>query len=91
MKRNRRFNLTPKDFEIIRQTASMKDYIRKYEIDKIMENVRDNNFENVLELGCGNGKYSKYLASYCKKLTAIEYNERRLTAISNEKMICNVQ
>lgn len=86
MKSNRRFNLTKKDFETIHHEVSMKDYIRKYEIDKTLEGFCENHFDNALELGCGNGMYSKYLAFYCKKLTAMEYNERRLSAKSDEKI-----
>ena len=37
-------------------------------------------------MGCGSGKTSKHLASYCKKLIALEYNENLLTEQSDDKI-----
>ncbi|MBA7562401.1 Ubiquinone biosynthesis O-methyltransferase, mitochondrial [subsurface metagenome] len=86
MKNDKCFNFTKEDFRNIRSVISIQAFIRKYEIDKIMEDICENHFDNALELGCGSGRYSKHLAFYCKKLTAIEYNERRLSAKNNEKI-----
>lgn len=85
MKNIRRYSLTQDDFAVIRGEIPMKAFIRKYEMEKIMEGFCEGHFDQALELGCGDGRYSKYLAFYCKKLTAMEYNERRLTAKSDEK------
>lgn len=85
MRSGRRFSLTKEDFEIIRGQASMQAFVRKYEVDKIMDGICENHFDRALELGCGSGAYSKYLAYYCKQLIAMEYNERRLTAKSDKK------
>jgi ubiquinone/menaquinone biosynthesis C-methylase UbiE len=85
VKSDKRFNFEKEDFRSIHSETSMQAFLRKYEIDKIMEDVRENYFDKALELGCGSGIYSKHLARYCKKLVAIEYNERRLSAKSDEK------
>ena len=85
MRMDKRFSFAKEEFEIIRKETSMQAFVRKFEVDNIMEGICEKHFDKALELGCGDGRYSKYLASYCNKLIALEYNERRLVAKSNEK------
>lgn len=79
------FILTRKVFYAIRDDAQWLKFIRKYELEKIFDETPNNYFDKGLELGCGSGENSKYLASYCNNLFALEYNKDRLTARSNEK------
>ena len=81
----KRFNITKKDFEAIQDGTWWKPFIRQFEVDKIMEGFGKDHFDKALELGCGSGRHSKYLATYCRRLVALEYNESRLTEHSDEK------
>lgn len=85
MKLVKRFNLTKEDFKNIPGAAQWNQFLREYEIDKIFGGFPKEHFGKALELGCGSGKDSKHLARYCKKLTALEYNESRLTECNDEK------
>lgn len=81
----RRFNLTREDFKAVQDWSRWNLFLRKFEIDKMLDGFPKEHFDKALELGCGSGKHSKHLAYYCKKLIAIEYNENRLTEHSDEK------
>jgi len=79
------FNITKEGFENIRQATRWNLFLREYEIGKILGEFPKEYFDKALELGCGSGKDSKYIARYCKKLIALEYNESRLTECNDEK------
>lgn len=81
----KRFNITKEAFKAIRDETQWEAFLRKFEIDKILEGFPKDHFDKALELGCGSGRYSKHLASYCKKLIALEYNESRLAVHDDEK------
>jgi ubiquinone/menaquinone biosynthesis C-methylase UbiE len=81
----KRYNLTRQDFKNVGNADQWKPFLRKFEIDKIFDGLHKDYFDKALELGCGSGKYSKYLAFYCKKLIAIEYNKDRLTSSNDDK------
>ena len=81
----KRYNLTRQDLKTVGDAARWKPFLRKFEIDKTFDGLHKDYFERALELGCGSGEHSKYLAFYCKKLIAIEYNKDRLTSCSNDK------
>jgi len=85
MKRDNCYNITKEGFKTIRQGTPWKAFLRKFEIDKILDGFAKEHFDRALELGCGDGRHSKYLASYCKKLFALEYNESRLAVNSDGK------
>lgn len=78
-------NLAKADFQAIRDETQWEPFIRKIEIGKIYDQFGEDHFDTALELGCGSGKYSKYLSFYCKKLIAIEYCESRLTEHGDDK------
>lgn len=73
-------------FETLRDKRQRKRFLRKLEIDTILEGFGKNHFDNALELGCGSGEHSQHLAAYCKSLVALEYNQDRLNATSDEKI-----
>lgn len=81
----KRYNLTRQDLKTVKDPAQWKPFIRKFEIDKIFDGLHKDYFDRALELGCGSGEHSEYLAFYCKKLIAIEYNKDRLTSAGNDK------
>ena len=81
----RRFNIAQKEFKTIGDTAQWMRFLRKFELDSILENFTREHFGKALELGCGSGEHSQHLAVYCQKLIALEYNQDRLTAQSNNK------
>jgi ubiquinone/menaquinone biosynthesis C-methylase UbiE len=80
------FNITKEQLKSIRDDAHWEQFIRKFEIDKIMGGFGKKYFDKGLELGCGSGKASKHLAYYCKKLFALEYNENLLIEQSGYKV-----
>lgn len=82
----KRFNITKEQFVSIRDTAHWERFIREFEIDLILGDFREGHFNKALELGCGSGGTSKHLAYYCKKLTAMEYNENLLTEQNDDKV-----
>lgn len=82
----RRFNITKEQFRSIREDAHWEPFLRKYEIEKILEGFGKDHFDRALELGCGSGETSKHLAYYCKKLLALEYNESLLIEQSDDKV-----
>lgn len=81
----KRFNITKEEFKTIRHETQWMPFLRKFELDKIFDGFPEGHFDKALELGCGSGEHSKHLESYCRKLTALEYNENRLVARSGEK------
>ena len=85
MKTIRHFNITRKDFKTVGNEVQWKRFLRKFELDRILENFPQNYFGKALELGCGSGEHSKHLAFYCKTLIALEYNQGRLTTRSDDK------
>jgi SAM-dependent methyltransferase len=82
----KRFNITKEQFRSVRDDAHWEQFIRKFEIDIILGGYGREYFDKGLELGCGSGKTSKYLAYYCKKLFALEYNENLLIEQSDDKV-----
>jgi len=79
-------NITKEQFKTIQDNTRWEQFLRKFEIDKVLDGFEKDHFDKALELGCGSGKYSKHLAHYCKKLIALEYNKDRLTEQSNDKI-----
>ncbi|MFA5240013.1 MAG: class I SAM-dependent methyltransferase [Phycisphaerae bacterium] len=61
-------------------------FLRDFEVRNALNGFEKEHFSNGLELGCGSGKHSKYLAHFCKKLIALEFNEDRLIEQSNDKV-----
>jgi ubiquinone/menaquinone biosynthesis C-methylase UbiE len=82
----KRFKITKEQFKSVRDTARWERFIREFEIDRILGDFREGHFDKALELGCGSGQASKHLAFYCKKLTAMEYNENLLTEQNDDKV-----
>jgi ubiquinone/menaquinone biosynthesis C-methylase UbiE len=82
----KRFNITKEGFKNIRGAVRWNLFLREFEIDKILGGFPKEFFDEALELGCGSGSGSKYLAFYCKKLIAMEYNADRLTECNDEKI-----
>ena len=82
---SKRFNITTEQFKAIRDNTRWLPFLRKFEIDKVLDGFEKDHFDKALELGCGSGKYSKHLAYYCKKLIAMEFNKDRLTEQSDDK------
>jgi ubiquinone/menaquinone biosynthesis C-methylase UbiE len=82
----KRFNITKEQFKSVQDDAHWEPFIRKFEIDKILEGFGKDHFDKALELGCGSGETSKHLAYYCRKLFALEYNENLLTEQSDDKV-----
>lgn len=82
----KRFKITKEQFESVRDTTHWERFIREFEIDLILGDFQEEHFESALELGCGSGRTSKHLARYCKKLTAMEYNENLITKKSDDKV-----
>jgi ubiquinone/menaquinone biosynthesis C-methylase UbiE len=82
----KRFKITKEQFKSVRDTAHWERFIREFEIDLILGDFREGHFDNALELGCGSGRTSKHLALYCKKLTAMEYNENLPAEQSDDKV-----
>jgi len=75
----KRFSIRRKDFYEIRDESDWGNFLRKFEVDKALDGFTEKYFDRALELGCGSGKHSKYLTSYCKKLFATEYDNAKLT------------
>ncbi len=82
----KRFNITREQFRSIRDDIHWEQFLRKFEIDKVLEGFGKEHFDKALELGCGAGRASKHIAYYCKKLFALEYNENLLTERSGDKV-----
>jgi len=82
--------LKKKDFLSIRDVNEWGRMLRMFEIKCTFSEFSKNTFDSALELGCGSGQNSKYLAYYCKHLFATEYDKDKLTASSNEKVIFSV-
>lgn len=51
---------------------------RDLEARSLREILADRTFQNVLEMGCGTGKNSPYLAGISKQLTAVDFSEKML-------------
>jgi len=63
----KRLNITKEQFSSIRDDIQWEQFLRRLEIDTILGDFGRDHFDRALELGCGSGRASKYLASYCKK------------------------
>jgi ubiquinone/menaquinone biosynthesis C-methylase UbiE len=83
---SKHFNITKEQFKTIKSSKQWEHFLRQFEIEKILDNFPENLFDRALELGCGSGRYSKYLAGYCKKLTALEYNKELLIEKNSDKI-----
>ncbi len=65
----------------------------KYVQDNFLEGYFKDNIKNcnVLEIGCGNGYYSKKMAKYAEKVLGIDYNEKYIkSAIEITKKVKNI-
>jgi trans-aconitate methyltransferase len=58
------FKITKEQFSSIRDDAPWEQFIREFEIDKILGQFGKDHFDRVLELGCGSGRASQHLAYY---------------------------
>jgi SAM-dependent methyltransferase len=66
------------DLSSITSRSEWRAFIRKLEIELIFVGFSEGHFDRGLELGCGSGANSRYLARYCKSLVALEYDESKL-------------
>lgn len=82
----RRCPLAKADFAAIGNGEGWFRWIREFEVRKVFEGCPTDSFPVGLELGCGTGEYSKYLADYCVELTATEYDRAKLTPRSEGKI-----
>jgi ubiquinone/menaquinone biosynthesis C-methylase UbiE len=82
----KRFKITKEQFKSVRDTVQWERFIREFEIDRVLGDFNEGHFDRALELGCGSGRTSKHLAFYCKKLTAMEYNENLLVEQSDDRV-----
>jgi len=68
---------------------------RKIEEEKIFKSIVDiKKSDVVLELGCGSGRWSFFLADKCKFVTAVDFSRNMIklaTSIQNEKGIKNIK
>lgn len=61
-------------------------YLRKFELDALMSTFGEDEFEAILELGCGNGQQTFNLSSYGKSIIAIDLNEKLLPSTTNKNI-----
>lgn len=85
MIRTKYHSFTDGDLNTVKDT-DWHEFVRKSEIEYIFHGIKENHFKIGLELGCGSGAQSKYLAYYCKKLVATEVNIDRLEKCDNDKI-----
>lgn len=85
-----RFPLGRTHFRAIRNGNDWGRFLRRFEIDSIFEKCVKREFSEALELGCGSGLHSRHVASYCKHLTATEYDEGKLCAEGSENLTFSV-
>lgn len=62
------------------------------DLDEIVtrESLKDRNFETGLELGCGTGKNTSFLAQICEKMWAVDFSEGMLEKAKNKLKLSNV-
>ena len=73
------FPLGTQQFRDIRNRQDWQRTVRRFEVDSIFAKFADCRFEQALELGCGSGQNSRFLAAYCEHLTATEFDAGKLT------------
>ena len=82
----RRCRLAKTDFTAIGDGDDWPRWIRRFEVRSVLEGHPADAFQEALELGCGRGDYSKYLAEYCVHLTATEYDATKLSPRNEGKI-----
>jgi len=81
-----RFPLRRVHFREIRNAEDWGRFLRRFEVECIFETCVRREFSEAIELGCGSGLHSRHVASYCKHLTATEYDEGKLCAEGSENL-----
>ena len=77
-----------------RETDRLRLDLRRREIETVFQSVPYDTFEDVLELGAGDGAQSRIIAKYAKKILSTDVNDDRLVrepfpGVSYD--ICNVE
>lgn len=58
--------------------------------DEVLENVKDKEYNQVLDLYCGTGTIGIYISDYAKKIIGIDYNESNINDANRNKEINNL-
>ena len=64
-------------------------YLTKELYDEVLSIVKNNNYNNVLDLYCGTGTIGVYISEYCNKIIGIDYNESNINDANKNKELNN--
>lgn len=75
-------------------SAKLRRSLRRREIEAVFQAVPEDAFEEVLELGAGDGFQAPLLARYAKRVLCTDLNDERLQRVSDSKVaydICDAE
>lgn len=76
-----------KYFEGIDSFFQINNTLTKNLYDEVLNNIKDNNYNTILDLYCGTGTIGIYVSKYAKKIIGIDYNKSNIEdAIDNAKL-----
>ena len=80
-----------KYYESIDSFFQVNNTLTKELYDEVLNNIKDKNYNKVLDLYCGTGTIGIYISEYVKEVIGIDYNKSNIEDANNNKRLNNVE
>ena len=80
-----------KYYESIDSFFQVNNTLTKELYNEVLNNIKDKNFNKVLDLYCGTGTIGIYISKYVKEVIGIDYNKSNIEDAKNNKVLNNIE
>ena len=79
------------EYRWLNNPISYSHYLQTKRSVELAFEIFPEQYENILEIGCGPGTWTKILLSHCKKLAVVDISERMLETLADKYKGCDIE